>query len=136
VWVTALDYAIAQGPRSLVEILLAMGADPNPVTNDGFPPLFMALERDADDRYDVLALLLSAGADVNGRGVNDYTVLHQAACKDDARAVRLLLEHGADPEARTRIDNYTTPLEEAEQFGHAVGAAALRGFGVPVRGRR
>jgi hypothetical protein len=38
----------------------------------------------------------------------------------------MLLKHGADPRAATRIDNYGTPLEEAERFGHTIGAAALR----------
>jgi ankyrin repeat protein len=63
---------------------------------------------------------------VTQRGLNDYTALHYAACRDDAVAVEMLLKHGADPRAATRIDTYGTPLEEAERFGHTIGAAALR----------
>jgi ankyrin repeat protein len=122
----ALDHAIYRGPVALVRALLDLGADPNYTDAGGFPSLFAAIDRDAPDRHEVLALLLAAGADVNQRGFNDYTVLHQAACRDDAVAVELLLQHGADPEARTRIDDYATPLEEAERFGHTSGAAALR----------
>ena len=59
---------------------------------------------------------------------DDYTPLHHAASRDDAIAVTMLLDRGADPTARTRIDNYGTPLEEAEQFGHGIGAAALRNW--------
>lgn len=125
---SCLDYAIYHGPISLVRALLELGADPNYEDPSGFPSLFAAIDRVADDRNEVLSLLLSAGADVNQRGFNDYTALHQAACRDDAKAVAILLEHGADPDVRTRIDDYATPLEEAENFGHRVGAEALRNW--------
>jgi len=121
-----LDHAIYRGPLSLVRTLIELGADPNYADNGGFPSLFAACDRAASDRIDVMALLLSAGASVEQRGTNDYTALHHAACRDDAEAVALLLAHGADPAARTRIDSYNTPLEEAEQFGHRAGADALR----------
>lgn len=123
---TCLEYAIYHGPVSLVRALLELGADPNFADSGGFPSLFAAIDRRAPDRHDVLALLIAAGADVQQRGVNDYTALHYAACRDDAVAVEMLLRYGADPAAVTRIDHYATPLEEAERFGHAIGAAALR----------
>jgi ankyrin repeat protein len=125
---TVLDHAIYRGPPALVRALLDLGADPNYADAGGFPSLFAAVDRATDDRYEVLALLLAAGASVAQRGTNDYTPLHYAACRDDARAVELLLRHGADRSARTRIDHYATPLEEAEQFGHRLGAEALRRF--------
>ena len=121
-----LILAIYHGPVSLVQALLAAGADPNEPADDGFPTLFAAIDRQAPGQLEVLATLLDAGADVQQRGVNDYTALHYAASRDAADAVRLLLAHGADPAARTRIDHYATALEEAERFGHVVGAAALR----------
>jgi ankyrin repeat protein len=121
-----LDHAIYRGPPSLVRTLLALGADPNYEDGGGFPSLFAAVDRTAPDRHEVMAMLLAAGAKVDQRGTNDYTALHHAACRDDAIAVELLLRHGADPDARTRIDSYATPLEEAEQFGHRLGAEALR----------
>lgn len=123
---SCLDHAIYRGPVSLVRALLDLGADPNDPDPGGFPPLFAAIDRTAPDRHQVLALLLAAGANVNQRGVNDYTALHYAACRDDAAAVEILLQHGADPCATTRIDHYATPLEEAERFGHVTGATALR----------
>ena len=123
---TCLEYAIYHGPVSLVRDLLELGADANYSDHAGFPSLFAAIDRLAPDRHEVLALLVAAGADVQQRGVNDYTALHYAACRDDAIAVDLLLRHGANPAARTRIDHYGTPLEEAERFGHAIGAAPLR----------
>jgi ankyrin repeat protein len=123
---TCLDHAICHGPASLVRALLDLGADPNYLDPGGFPALFAAIDRAAPDRHEVLAMLLAAGASVEQRGSNDYTPLHYAACRDDAVAVEILLRGGADSDARTRIDDYATPLEAAERFGHDIGADALR----------
>src|SRR5436309_2865557 len=57
-----LVYAIYHSPRSFIEELLQMGADPNPRVNDGFPPLIAALSCASDmagtmrraDLHDVL----------------------------------------------------------------------------------
>lgn len=125
---SCLTYALYHAPLPLVAALLDLGADPNEAVDDGFPPLFAAIDSNHPDRAERVALLLARGADPQQRGVNDYTALHHAACRDEAGAVRVLLAAGADPMARTRIDHYATPLEEAEAFGHAVGAAALRGL--------
>ena len=65
----------------------------------------------------MLELLLSFGADLSQRGVNDYTPLHWAAGSGDARSVEILLAHGADSRARTRIDDCETPREVAEKAG-------------------
>jgi ankyrin repeat protein len=35
----------------------------------------------------------------------------------DATAVQILLENGADPDLRTRIDDYESPLEIAKAAG-------------------
>lgn len=105
---------------------MILGADPNDEDPAGMPALFAAIDRTAPDREEVLAMLLAANADVGQRGVNDYTPLHYAACHDDVASIELLLTHGADPIAKTRIDHYATPAEEAEYHGHAIGAAAIR----------
>ena len=126
-----LDHAIIHGPIALVKELLTLGADPNYPASDGFPSLFAALGSGKEDRHERLKLLLDYGAYVHQRGVNDYTPLHQAACMDDAAAVEILLQRGADPQVRTRIDECATPLEEAEFLGRLKGAEALRGFRDP-----
>jgi len=73
--------------------------------------------------------LLAHGADIGQRGINDWTPLHWAVANDDAAAVALLLAHGADPDARTRVDECATPLEEAEHLGKTAAAEALRRHG-------
>lgn len=91
----------------------------------GFPPLIAALscsraQRGAPGRSDVadiISLLLEFNADPNQRGINDYTALHMAVSERNLPAVNLLLEAGADPRLRTRIDHCETPREMAEQAG-------------------
>jgi len=121
-----LEYAIYHSPLPFIRLLLERGASPNYEDHAGFPSLIAALtcRRSAPgsparpDAYEILELLLAAGADPSQRGVNDYTPLHWAAGEGDEPAVRLLLAHGADPTARTRIDDLETPRDVAERAGH------------------
>jgi len=84
---------------------------------------------------EIVRLLLSFGADPNGRGINDYTPLHMAVAERNHRAVQMLLDGGADPELRTRIDDCDTPLEMANAAGLADIAAVLARKGRPLRQR-
>jgi hypothetical protein len=138
-----LVYAIYHSPLPFIRTLLEIGANPNAPVNDSFPPLIAALSciRDAPDAAkrtdvnDILRLLLSFGADPNQRGINDYRALHMAVAQRDPLAVQILLEGGADPELRTRIDECETPFEMAEAAGLAMIAAMLARKGKPVRQR-
>ncbi len=120
-----LEYAIYHSPIRFICELLEAGANPNPENHTGFPPLIAALSCATaapghprrSDVHELLELLLSFHADPNQRGLNDYTPLHWAAGSGDARAVEILLAHGADAMARTRIDDYETPREVAEKAG-------------------
>ena len=66
---------------------------------------------------EIIQLLLSFGSDPKQRGLNDYTPLHMAVGERNLRAVEVLLEAGADPRLRTRIDECETPREMAEKVG-------------------
>jgi ankyrin repeat protein len=123
---SVLEYAIYHGPLALVEELLELGADPNYEDHDGFPSVIAALSTGRGDRKEIVGLLLAAGADIQQRGMNDYTPLHYAAAGNDVLSVELLVDRGADPDARTRIDDCATPLEEAENLGSLQAAALLR----------
>lgn len=111
---------------------LARGAPVDPDVDDGHPPIHCILDAPARHRYENLAILIEAGADVNRRGVNDWTPLHHAAIRDDRRAMQILLDAGADPAIRTRIDDRATPEEEARNLGHVASADFLRDY-VPAR---
>jgi ankyrin repeat protein len=121
-----LDVAIPHGPLGFVQALLDLGADPDAEALDGLPSLHAAIDAPRDDRHALLALLLQHGGDVGRRGANDWTPLHHAVARRDLDAVRLLLAHGADPGARTRIDDLTTPLEDAEAAGFDAAARLMR----------
>ena len=120
-----LEYAIYHSPLPFIRTLLEIGADPNPEDHIGFPPLIAALacsrsQQGAPGRSDVadiIKLLLTFGADPNQRGINDYTALHMAVGERNLAAVEILLEAGADPRLRTRIDALESPREIAEQAG-------------------
>lgn len=131
-----LDIAIRCGPPDFVAALIAAGADPRAEATDGFPPLFQAIDAPRQDRHAILAVLLANGADTGQRGLNDGTALHHAVARRDIAAVRMLLEHGADVTARTRIDDYSTPVEDAEAMGFAEAVALMRPAPSPPRRRR
>ena len=122
-----LEYAIYHSPLTFIRRLLELGADPNYGDHAGFPSLIATLScLDRPDRYEILELLLSFGADIQQRGHNDYTPLHFAADLQDIRAMEFLLARGADLNARTRIDDHATPLEEMEILGRDRSVAYLR----------
>jgi hypothetical protein len=140
---SCLVYAVYHSPLPFIRTLLEMGANPNARADDGFPPLIAALtctrdEPGAPRRTDVdaiLRLLLASGADPNQRGINDYTPLHMAVAERNALAVQRLLDAGADPDLRTRIDDCQTPLEMARAAGLDAIAAILERKGGPLRQR-
>ncbi len=121
-----LEYAIYWSPLAFIEELIALGADPNYPDDAGFPSLIAALSSGRRDRYEVVRLLIESGADLAQRGLNDWTALHHAVAQRDLEGVRLLMDHGADPTLRIRIDDRTTPLEDAEATGFAEALALLR----------
>ena len=135
--------AIYDGPLGDIRALLEAGADPKAPVDDGFPPLIAALScgravpgakarRDVDE---IIRLLLSFGADPHQRGINDYTALHMAVAEGNALAVQRLLDAGADPDLRTRIDDCDTPLEMARAMDRADMIAILERKGQPERRR-
>lgn len=122
-----LVHAIYHSPLSFIGTLLQLGADPRPSDYIGFPPLIAASSRSrpvpgAPARADVTAvieLLLEFQADPNQRGINDYTALHMAVSEGNTDAIQLLLDAGAEPTLRIRIDDCDTPLEMARRADRA-----------------
>jgi ankyrin repeat protein len=124
-----LEYAIYWSPLGFIEALIAAGSSVNYDDGSGFPALIAALSTDRHgrgDRLEVVKLLIRHGADLNQRGLNDWTPLHYATSLRDLEAMRLLLEAGADPALRTRIDECSTSLEDAEAASFTDGTSLLR----------
>jgi hypothetical protein len=137
---SCLVYAVYHSPLRFIRTLLELGADPNAPVDDGFPPLIAALTTSRErpgavprsDVDEVVRLLLAFGADPNQRGINDYTPLHMAVDMRYAPAIPILLAGGADPDARTRIDDCHTAEQLANAQGLADIAAVLARRGRPL----
>ncbi len=107
--------ASATGDLERVRALLRL--DPslaNAFASDGFQPLGLA---SFFDYPEVVRLLVESGADVNNpsNNVQRVTPLHSAAAAQDVETARLLLERGADPNARQA--GGFTPLHTAGENG-------------------
>ncbi len=77
------------------------------------PLLDEALRR---HQAEMVEVILKAGADVNARGKEGFTALHDAALSGNVGAVQILLDHGADINATDR-DSGATPLYMAATMG-------------------
>ncbi|WP_217570427.1 ankyrin repeat domain-containing protein [Mesorhizobium sp. GbtcB19] len=121
-----LEYATYWSPTAFISALLDAGSNPNYEDPAGFPSIIAALSTERPDRLEIVRILLEHGADPDMRGVNDWTALHYAVSRRDTDAIHLLLLSGADPSLRTRIDDYETALEGAEEAGFEAGAFLLR----------
>jgi len=81
-----------------LERYLSLGGDPNEVSRDGFPLIYLATGPRGG--MDALVMLLEAGVDPNSRATNGRSVLMNAAGWCDAEMVYRLLRAGADPSYR------------------------------------
>lgn len=121
-----LHLACFFGHPALVDGLLARGADANAVSRNAMAvrPLHSAAAHGgADARLTISRALLAGGADARPAQHGGWTPLHQAAATGDAALARLLLDHGADPAARS--DDGKLPADMARERGHLELAASL-----------
>jgi ankyrin repeat protein len=109
---TALVYAARTGSIDAARVLLEAGADVNQMTRYGWSPLLAATQ---NRNYELGKFLIEHGADVNLANQGGWTPLYLATDNrnleggdyptpmpdmDDLEYIKLLLEHGADPNAR------------------------------------
>lgn len=115
-WITN---AINCGNIGVVEWMLQKGVSVIFRDDEGHTVLHWAIDRENEDRYDMMRTLLKHGADVNMKGDNDWTPSHMAAVRNDLEALKILKLFDADLSIRTEVDDYATPYEEALQCGAA-----------------
>lgn len=117
---TALEHAVRNANREMVQLLLTAGADVNAKNASGETVLMMI---DADATADLTWDLLNAGADVNMKDDEKNTALMRAASLNNLEALKVLLEAGADINAEN--DEGLTPLMQASAEGHVNVVRAL-----------
>jgi len=140
-----LNGAAFHGHWPLCQFLIEQGADANAPLNDtGETPLHSAASTQRPAADLVIGLLLAGGADPNcatvpGRETGSFmrdcrtkgeTPLHRAAAFAPAGAIQLLLDAGAEREARDAAGD--TPLSWASW--HRRPSAVLRLLGFPPHG--
>jgi N-acyl-D-amino-acid deacylase len=100
---------MAAGDRDKVDVLIRHGADVNLSAKTGFTPLIVA----ANDPGGAAAvrLLLERGAQAtpaNPRPLHDGSPMFFAVFSGNVEAIRLLVQHGADPRVRMRVGGVFT----------------------------
>jgi uncharacterized protein len=122
---TPLGEAAVAANATVIDALLEAGADPNAVTKDGETPL-MVLAR--SNNVEAAQLLIERGADVNTKEAwREQTALIWAAAQEQPAMVKLLLEHGAEPNARSRPNDWDRQVsgEKRRQYRPFGGLTAL-----------
>ena len=137
---TPLLRAALCGDLTVVRLLLAHKADPQIPTFDHTTPLMVAAgvgwaegmmrEYSEQQTLDLVKLLIDRGADVNAANDHGITALHGAAYKGANKTVQLLVDHGANLEAKDKGEDFgfgvrsvkMTPLNWAE--GVPIGMAS------------
>jgi ankyrin repeat protein len=111
---TPLMFAVLYGDSAAVKRLLEGGADPNVKNEAGATALMWAVNDLGKTR-----LLVDKGADVNAHSEDHRTpLLIASGLPGAAPVVKLLLEHGADVNAKApSLGGDTTPLVQAAAIG-------------------
>ncbi|MEO8800915.1 MAG: ankyrin repeat domain-containing protein, partial [Polyangiaceae bacterium] len=122
--------AVAAAP-SLIENLLAHGADLRRRNAWAQTALFAAARGPSVHAEAVVPILLARGADVRVADRQGFTALHVAAAHDEVGTIRLLLRAGADP-AVVSIHG-SAPLDVALENHADLAAEALFDAGAPRR---
>lgn len=97
---TALHYAVKNNAQESIEVFIEKencGANFNARDINSETPISLALNVGFKD---LVPVLIKGNADVNVRNGKDFTLLHQAILKEDAKTAMFLLDNGADMNAK------------------------------------
>ncbi len=121
---TALEHAVRNANREMVQLLLAAGANVNAKDAEGETVLMML---DDDATSDLVWDLLNAGAGVNLKDNLGNTPLMQAATLNNLEALKTLLDAGADVNLRNKQGRTALLLAASEGLVNNVRALVLGG---------
>src|SRR6266568_4300261 len=120
---TALQLSAYLGQKEAVDFLLKAGANVNAIARN--PSDYTALSGAASRAHRSIAeTLLDNGANVNQRYEGGFSPLIEAAASGSLEITRLLLAHGADPQAC--MADGKTAITYAVEKGHNEVAALLK----------
>ena len=126
---TALEHAVRNANREMVQLLLSAGADPNAKDADGQTVL---MDLDEDATVDLVWDLINSGAKVNLQDMEGNTALMELAASKNVEAIKALLDAGAKLETKNKQGR--TALMFAAIAGHVntVRALLLAGADITV----
>ena len=128
--ITPLAMACQNADVEIVRKLIAAGANPNFADAAGITPLMIAAGRPQPEN---IRILLDAGAQPDARDHGPrQTALMIAVRENNADAARLLLAHGADVNAATRVGK--TPARRPPGAGGGSHGLGIVRSGWPERG--
>jgi uncharacterized protein len=128
---TALVFAARQGDIESSKHLIAAGADVNQPTQYGWTPLLVATQ---NRHYKLAAFLIEKGADVNRVNKGNWSALYLATDNrnieggdfptpkpdmDHLEYIKILLSHGANPNARIKDNTMTRTIFTMQWFQEA-----------------
>src|SRR5688572_21475273 len=117
---TALDQAVDNGNREMVELLLSRGAD---VKRRGESGRTILMRLDDDATSDLVWDLINSGAEVNAKSETGDTPLMAAAYEENGEILKTLLEAGAD--VNSKNEDGQTALMVAAEHGRLQNVRAL-----------
>lgn len=127
---TPLSFALTNGRRDLVELMLVKSVDINQKDKRGQTLLHLVLTGDGS----MTKLLLDKGADINARNSSGYSPLHIAAQTGTIAALKVLLDYHADLNAKTPFGD--TPLHLSVSRPPIATAFLAAGADVSIRNAR
>jgi ankyrin repeat protein len=115
---TALHWAALQDDLEMLKLLIAAGANVTAASREGaITPIFLAC---SNGNAAIVEALLHAGAGPNTVNANKTTALMMAASSGSPDTVKILLDHGADVNAKEGVHGQT-----ALMFAAALNRAAV-----------